>query len=98
MTDVRVVDNDGQKRYELWADGTLAGLITYTLEPGAIVLVHTEVDTQFEGRGLGSRLVRGALDDIRNRNLKLVPLCPFVRAYLRRHPDDRDLVRATISG
>src|SRR5439155_23952305 len=46
----------------------------------------------FEGRGLGTRLIAGALDDIRARGLELIPTCPFVRAYLRRHPEQRDLV------
>jgi predicted GNAT family acetyltransferase len=57
-----------------------------------VVLVHTEVEPAFEGQGLGARLVAGALEDLRARGLKLVPQCPFVRAYLRRHPDQADLV------
>jgi predicted GNAT family acetyltransferase len=57
-----------------------------------IVLVHTEVAASAEGHGLGSRLVAGALDDIRARGLRLVPVCPFVTAYLRRHPEQQDLV------
>ena len=57
-----------------------------------VFLVHTEVDPAFAGQGLGERLVAGALEDLRARGLKLVPLCPFVRAYLRRHPDQADLV------
>jgi uncharacterized protein len=57
-----------------------------------VVLIHTEVEPAFEGQGLGARLVAGALEDLRARGLKLVPQCPFVRAYLRRHPDQADLV------
>ena len=57
-----------------------------------VFLVHTEIDPAFEGQGLGERLVAGALEDLRARGLKLVPQCPFVRAYLRRHPDQADLV------
>lgn len=56
-----------------------------------MVLIHTEVDPAFEGRGLATKLIAGAIQDIRARGLKLVPVCPFVRAYLRRHPEDRDL-------
>jgi predicted GNAT family acetyltransferase len=56
------------------------------------VLVHTEVEPRAEGTGLGSQLVTEALDDIRARGLRVVPLCPFVAAYIRRHPDYADLV------
>jgi uncharacterized protein len=90
--DVRVVDNPEELRYELWLGATRAGFIEYRSEPGAILLVHTEVDPAVEGRGLGTRLVVGALDDLRARDLKLVPLCPFVRAYLRHHREYADLV------
>jgi predicted GNAT family acetyltransferase len=91
-TEPRVVDNPQASRYKLWLGTTRAGLIQYRAEPGTIVLVHTEIDPAFEGQGLGERLVAGALADLRARGLKLVPLCPFVRAYLRRHPDQADLV------
>jgi predicted GNAT family acetyltransferase len=91
-TDLRVADNRDELRYELWFGETLAGFIKYQSGPGAITLIHTEVDNAFEGRGLGGRLVASALDDIRARGLKLVPVCPFVRAYLRRHPEHKDLV------
>ena len=89
--DLRVVDNPEELRYELWVGATRAGFIAYRSEPGAIVLVHTEVDPAFEGQGLGSRLVAGALDDLRARDLKLVAQCPFVRAYLRHHREYADL-------
>jgi uncharacterized protein len=90
--DVRVVDSPEGLRYELWRGQTRAGFIKYRSEPGTILLIHTEVDPAFEGQGLGGHLVAGALDDIRARGLKLVPICPFVRAYLRRHPEYGDLV------
>ena len=90
--DFTVRDNPAELRYEILADGELLGLIRYRVEPGIVVLIHTEVDEAAEGRGVGSRLVKGALDDIRARGLGLVPLCPFVAAYLRRHPEYADLV------
>ena len=90
--DLRVVDNPGKLRYELWLGETHAGSIEYRSEPGTIVLVHTEVDEAFGGQGLGSRLAAGALDDIRARGLKLVPVCPFIHSYLRRHPEYGELV------
>lgn len=89
---IRVVENPAELRYELWVDGSRACFIAYRREPGAVVLVHTDIDPLYEGRGLGSRLVAGALDDVHRRGLRLVPRCPFVAAYLRRHPEDADLV------
>jgi predicted GNAT family acetyltransferase len=56
------------------------------------VLVHTDVATSAEGKGVGSRLVEGALADIRERGLRVVPICPFVADYIRRHPEHADLV------
>ena len=88
----RVTDNPQASRYELWLGTTGAGLIEYRSEPGVVFLIHTQVDPAFAGRRLGERLVAGALADLRARGLKLVPLCPFIRAYLRRHPDQADLV------
>lgn len=88
----RIVDNAEEQRYELWVGDALVGVIEYDTEPGLVVLIHTEVDPAFEGRGLATKLIAGAIEDIRARGLKLVPVCPVVRAYLRRHPEDRDLV------
>jgi uncharacterized protein len=90
--DPRVVDNPKERRYELWVGETRAGVVEYLAEPATILLVHTEIDPSFEGQGLGGRLVAAVLSDLRARGLELVPLCPFVRAYLRRHPEDADLV------
>jgi len=92
--EARVVDNPSELRYELVVDGQLAGSIRYRRQPGALALVHTEIEPAFEGRGLGKRLIGGALADIRSRGLHLVPVCLSVRAYLDRHPEDRDLVVA----
>jgi uncharacterized protein len=92
VRDLRVVDNPQASRYELWLGATRAGVIKYRSRPGAVLLVHTEVDPAFEGRGLGAKLVAGALDDVRRRGLRIVPLCPFVRSYLERHPEDADLI------
>jgi len=91
-SEARIVDDPEERRYELWVGDELAGVINYEPRPETVVLVHTEIREAFEGRGLGTRLIAGALEDIRARGLKLLPVCPFVRAYLRRHPEDRDLV------
>jgi uncharacterized protein len=92
--DYVVRDNPAELRYEILADDDLLGVIRYVAEPGTVVLVHTEIEQMAEGRGVGGRLVAGALADIRSRGLKLVPVCPFVRAYIARHTEYEDLVVA----
>jgi predicted GNAT family acetyltransferase len=89
--ELSVQDNTEERRYEASLGSEVVGYTAYRLEPGRIVLVHTEVEPAFEGHGIASRLVAGALDDIRRRGLALVPVCPFVRSYLERHPEDADL-------
>lgn len=91
---VEVVDNERELQYELLVDGERVGLIRYRRLPGALALVHTEVDPEAEGHGLGTVLVQGALDDLRNRGLKVVPVCPFVAAFIGHHPEYGDLVTA----
>jgi predicted GNAT family acetyltransferase len=91
--DATVTDNPAESRYEIHAaDGRLAGFIVYRLKPGRISLIHTEIDDEFEGQGLGSKLVAGALDDARARDLGVLPFCPFVNSYIERHPEYADLV------
>ena len=83
-----VRDNRSELRYELVRDGEVLGFLLYRIEPeGAVVLVHTDVGPAYEGKGLGSVLVKGALDDLREQGVRAIPLCPFVRAYIRRHPE-----------
>lgn len=97
MTGAEYVVRDApeRSRYEVVGDGeVVVGYLEYTVEPGLIVLAHTEVAPSVEGQGVGSRLVKGALEDIRSRALRIIPLCPFVKAYLQRHPEQRDVVAA----
>jgi predicted GNAT family acetyltransferase len=89
---VTVRDNPTELRYELLLDDDVVGEIQYRRAAGVVALIHTEVDPSLEGEGLGARLVAAALDDIRARGLHVVPICPFVRSYIRRHPDYGDLV------
>ncbi len=89
---VRVTDNPAKHRYEAFAGEELAGFVTYRSRPGTLVLVHTEVARAFEGRGVGGRLAAATLQDIRARELKVAPLCPFIRRYIDRHPELSDLV------
>jgi uncharacterized protein len=94
-TDLTIRDNPEEQRYEARLGSEVVGYSAYRLEPGRITVVHTEVDPEFEGKGIASRLVAGELDDIRSRGLELVPICPFVRSYLERHPEHADLVATT---
>lgn len=96
MTDrsFEVVDNPGERRFEARVGGDLAGSLYYSEGPGGLVLVHTEVADEFEGQGVGGRLVAGALDDIRARGLTVIVLCPFTAGYIERHPEYADLVAA----
>lgn len=89
---VEVADNPGASRYEVSVDGDVGGVAVYRLEDDRIVFLHTEIDLAHEGEGLGGRLARGALDDARERGLAVVPLCPFIAGWIRRHPDYADLV------
>ncbi|HLX19121.1 MAG TPA: GNAT family N-acetyltransferase [Gaiellaceae bacterium] len=90
--DIDVSDNPAELRYELRADGELVGEIRYRRIPDGLALIHTQVEPR--RTGLGSVLVQQALDDMRSRGLRLVPICPFVRAYIKRHPEYEDLVTA----
>jgi predicted GNAT family acetyltransferase len=92
--ELSIADKPDASRYEASLDGRVAGFSEYRLRPGRIIFTHTIVEPEFEGRGIGSRLVREELDDARRRGLKVTPICPFVRAYIRRHPDYENLVEA----
>jgi hypothetical protein len=87
-----VTDNPGAGRYELDVDGERAGFVTYRQSPGVIAFLHAEVDPARERQGLGSALVRGALDDARARGLSVRPVCPFVAWYIETHEDYQDLL------
>lgn len=89
--ELRVADAPLQLRYEGWLGDRLAGFIRYTVDEGVVTLVHTDVDPVFEGQGVGADLVEGALRDLRERGLRVEPVCPFVSEYMRRHPAWDDL-------
>lgn len=86
-----VLRNEAARRFELTVDGHTAVLV-YRERDGQVTLVHTAVPPELRGRGLADRLARAALDDARARGLRVRPLCPFVQASLRRHPEYADLV------
>lgn len=87
-----IVDNPIEHRYEALLDGRVVGVSVYRLVADRIVFLHTEVSDEVEGLGVGSRLARGALDDVRRRGLKVVAKCPFIAAWLKRHRDYSDLI------
>jgi len=78
--------HDERLRYDMTVDGQRAAVSQFRLEPGTIVFTHTIVRPEFEGKGLGSRLAKFVLDDAVARGERIVPECPFIAAYLRRHP------------
>jgi predicted GNAT family acetyltransferase len=86
-----VRDNKAQHRFEMDAGGEMA-VANYRLAPGVITFTHTEVPEALWGRGIGSQLIRGALQAARAEHLKIVPRCSFVSSYLRKHPEFNDLV------
>ena len=92
-----VVRDEAEERFSIDTGGEPA-FLTYSLADGKLYLLHTEVPDALEGRGLGSGLVRAALEHARAEGLAVVPFCPFARAYLQRHPEYGDLVRSGAPG
>jgi uncharacterized protein len=88
--DVKDVADEG--RYEISLAGEPAGFTAYVLRPGLIAFVHTQIDERFQGHGLADRLIAAALDDARRRELAVLPFCPFVQGFIKRHDDYLDLV------
>jgi uncharacterized protein len=88
---LRVTDVPERRRFEIQRDGALLGYSKYQKTDELVVFTHTEVDRTVEGQGVGGQLVRGALDQVRRAGLKVLPVCPFVQAWLLRHPDYADL-------
>jgi predicted GNAT family acetyltransferase len=95
VDEIRVADNPELSRYEARIGEQVFGFVDYELDPATdrIVLVHTEVLPEAEGKGVGSRLAKGTLEDVRARGLKMIVDCEFIAAYLKRHPREyEDLI------
>lgn len=92
MSEVLVVDNPEKLRFEAYLGEELAGFAQYELAHQLIVITHTEVGDAFEGKGVGSSLVRGVLDEVRGRDLRVLPLCPFVKSWIGSHDEYADMV------
>ncbi|MET8878530.1 N-acetyltransferase [Nocardia sp. NPDC004604] len=82
----KVVRNDEKSRYEVFFDGELAGFSEYEERDDETVFIHTEIDGGFSGKGLGSILAKNAVEDVIARGRVIRPLCPFIKAYLEKHP------------
>ena len=89
--DLPAVHNTAAKRFEISLDGQIA-FSKYLLVGEKIIIEHTEVPIELEGKGIASRIVRTALDYARAQKLKVMPLCPFTAGFIHRHPEYQDLV------
>jgi predicted GNAT family acetyltransferase len=85
--DARVVDRPQRSRFELVRRGDVLGFVDYVRTPWAIALTHAEVRQELRGQGLGEQLAAGALRAIRAGGLEVIPRCPFIAGYLRKHPE-----------
>ena len=86
-----VRNNEAGQRYELEAGGAIA-FAAYQMRGNVVVFTHTEVPKALEGQGIAGKLIKSALADVRERGLRVLPLCPFVAAYIDRHPEEQDLL------
>ena len=92
-----VHDAPDSERYEIRDGDRVLGIAAYQRRGDTVVFTHTEVDPDAGESGLGSRLVRAALDDVRSKGEKVVPQCPFVRGWIERHQEYADLVTSADS-
>ena len=88
-----IVNNPAKHRYELAVEGHIAATY-YEIAGGVITFVHTEVPPELGGKGIGSTLIKGALDQVRTAGLKVIAQCPFVKGYIDKHPEYADLLKA----
>jgi hypothetical protein len=87
-----VTNNTESHRFELAVDGHIAATY-YEIANGVITFIHTEVPPELGGKGIGSKLIGDALDQVRADGLKVIPQCPFVKAFIEKHPDYQDLLK-----
>ena len=97
MENYELIDNQEANQYEFRVGKYLAKIEYIKTNNGEIYLTHTEVPVALEGQGIGSQLAEKALKDIQEKNLRLIPLCPFVAGYIKKHPVWRQLVMKGIN-
>ena len=88
-----IIDNKAQHRFELEVDGHLAASY-YKIDDGVITFLHTEVPPELGGKGIGSRLIKGALDQVRAKGLKVIAECQFVKGFIGKNPAYQDLLKS----
>jgi predicted GNAT family acetyltransferase len=93
MTELSIVRDEDEHRYEARSGDRLAGVAEYRERDDRTIFTHTEVDAAFEGQGVATALAATALEDTVKRGRVIVPLCPFIAAYLRKHPEFDEHVR-----
>ena len=81
-----LTDNKSLKQFE-FITGGFTSRVEYMIMGNKIFLTHTEVPVELEGKGIGSKIVKLALEEVESRGLKLIPLCPYVASYIKRHPE-----------
>jgi predicted GNAT family acetyltransferase len=96
MSDITISNKPERHRYEALSGATLAAYCEYNLVGDAVMFTHTEVLPAFEGQGIGSKLAKHVLDDVRSQNKHVIPVCQFIAGYLRKHREYVDLVRPDI--
>ncbi|OAD92219.1 acetyltransferase [Aequorivita soesokkakensis] len=89
--EVKIKENKEKKRFEAEVENKLA-LIEYIRAEDKMYLTHTEVPSELEGKGIASSMAKQVLQQIKDENLKLVPLCPFIASYVKRHPEWKEIL------
>lgn len=97
MPDISVRDNPDERRFEVFVDGDSAGVADYRVRGDQIIFPHVEVHPRFRGQNVASTLVRYALDTVRSEGTRtVVPVCPFVKTFIRRYPEYQSLVDSPV--
>jgi uncharacterized protein len=91
-----VTDNPERGRFEISVDGELAGYSAYEASGQSVIVAHTEIDEEYEGRGLAGTLVREMLESLRDSGRTVIPLCEFTAGFIRRNPEFLDLVPSSV--
>ena len=89
---MNIYEDPENHRYVVEVDDVIAGFTVYHLAGGRHIFVHTEIQSTYSGQGVGSALVRYALDDVKSKGGKIVPLCPYVAGWIEHHPEYKAII------